>query len=187
MRIYITAFILVITLGLSSCGGSNDVASSGASAVSAATSATTPDVTPNTTATTPAVSTPTKPKINGQIDERTGVASVGAKMTIGTRLKLGSGSGFCPAGSGNTSGNTCAECSYGAPDCGSCFISTSNQFITTYCYQCSACDAGVNGCIQGTYGCNSCSIATGYVDGYWCQNDGTNITNACIQSTNACS
>ena len=186
MRTYITAFILVITLGLVSCGGSNDVASSGASAVSAATSATTPDVTPNTSATTPAVSTPTKPKINGQIDERTGVASVGAKMTIGAPLKLGSGSGFCPAGNGNTMGNTCSGCQNGAPDCGTCFISTGMQYTTTYCYQCGTCDAGVNGCIPNTLGCNSCSIATGYVDGYWCQNDGTNITNSCIQSTNAC-
>ena len=64
MRSYLTAFMLAITLGLVSCGGGNDVAASGTSAVSAA------------------ASTPTKPKINGQIDERTGVASVVAKMTI---------------------------------------------------------------------------------------------------------
>jgi len=63
-------------LTLVACGGGNDVASSGASAVSAATSATTPDVITNTTAMTPTVSAPTKLKINGQIDERTGVAPV---------------------------------------------------------------------------------------------------------------
>ena len=84
MRTYITAFMLVVTLGLVSCGGGNDVASSGASAVSAATNATTPDVITNTTAMTPTVSTPTKPKINGQIDERTGVAPVAAQLTVWT-------------------------------------------------------------------------------------------------------
>jgi len=63
------------SLGLVSCGGGNDVASSGATAVSAAAPATTNDA--STTALTP-----TEPKINGQIDERTGVAPVGAKMTV---------------------------------------------------------------------------------------------------------
>ena len=47
------------TLGLASCGGGNDVASSGATAVSAAA--------PTSTTTT------TEAKLNGQIDERTGV------------------------------------------------------------------------------------------------------------------
>ena len=68
MRTYITAFMLVVTLGLVSCGGGNDVASSGATAVSAAA--------PTSTTTT------TEAKLNGQIDERTGVAPVVAKMTI---------------------------------------------------------------------------------------------------------
>ena len=80
MRTCITAFMLLATLGLVSCGGGNDVASSGASAVSAAASATT------TTATASAPSTSaitaTEPKVNGQIDERTGVAPVAAQMTI---------------------------------------------------------------------------------------------------------
>ena len=89
MRTYITAFMLVVTLGLVSCGGGNDVASSGASAVSAATSTTTPDVALNTTATTPTLTTPTKPKINGQIDERTGVAPVAAQATLGTKRPPG--------------------------------------------------------------------------------------------------
>jgi len=53
-----------------SCGGGNDVASTGASAVSAAASATT--------------TTATEPKVNGQIDERTGVAPVAAQMTVWT-------------------------------------------------------------------------------------------------------
>ena len=66
MRTYITALILAATLALVSCGGGNDVASSGASAVSAA-----------------APSTPTtEAKVNGQIDERTGVAPVVAAATI---------------------------------------------------------------------------------------------------------
>jgi len=95
MRSYITTLMLVATLGLVSCGGGNDVASSGASAVSAATSATTPDVITNTTATTPTVSTPTKPKINGQIDERTGVAPVVAAMTVGGTKGGGGTGGLC--------------------------------------------------------------------------------------------
>ena len=84
MRIYITAFILVITLGLVSCGGGNDVASSGATAVSAAASTTaTPTI---ATESTTAVASPnaiTQPKLNGQIDERTGVAPVIAKGEFG--------------------------------------------------------------------------------------------------------
>ena len=112
MRTYITAFMLVATLGLVSCGGGNDVASSGASAVSAATSATTPDVTPNTTATTPTVSTPTKPKINGQIDERTGVAPLAAQMTISTATAACVGSPVADC-FGITSGSVCKS-SYNA-------------------------------------------------------------------------
>ena len=84
MRTYITAFMLVVTLGLVSCGGGNDVASSGASAVSAAAPASKPDISSaSSPLTTPATPT-TKPKINGQIDERTGVAPVGAAMTMST-------------------------------------------------------------------------------------------------------
>ena len=76
MRTYITSLMLVVTLGLVSCGGGNDVASSGASAVSAAAPASnaSPASAPSTAA--------TEPKVNGQIDERTGVAPVVAKMTI---------------------------------------------------------------------------------------------------------
>ena len=74
MRTCITAFMLVVTLGLVSCGGGNDVASSGASAVSAAA--------PVTTTTTTAAKQTNEPKVNGQIDERTGVAPVAAQMTI---------------------------------------------------------------------------------------------------------
>ena len=55
------------SLALVSCGGGNDVASSGASAVSAAA--------PTTT------TVGTEAKVNGQIDERTGVAPVVAAMT----------------------------------------------------------------------------------------------------------
>ena len=82
MRTYITAFMLVATLGLVSCGGGNDVASSGASAVSAAASATTTTATASAPSTTTAATTTTEPKVNGQIDERTGVAPVVASMTL---------------------------------------------------------------------------------------------------------
>ena len=75
MRTYLTAFMLLATLGLASCGGSNDVASSGATAVSAAAPVTT------TTATAPSTAA-TEAKVNGQVDERTGVAPVVAAMTI---------------------------------------------------------------------------------------------------------
>ena len=75
MRTFITAFMLVATLGLVSCGGGNDVASTGASAVSAAAPVT------STTA--------TEPKVNGQIDERTGVAPVAAQATIWTPYSNG--------------------------------------------------------------------------------------------------
>ncbi len=73
MRTYITALMLAATLALVSCGGGNDVASSGASAVSAAAPATTNDAT--------TASTPTEAKVNGQVDERTGVAPVVAQIT----------------------------------------------------------------------------------------------------------
>jgi hypothetical protein len=54
------------SLALVSCGGGNDVASTGASAVSAA------------------ATTTTEPKVNGQVDERTGVAPVVAQATLCT-------------------------------------------------------------------------------------------------------
>ena len=67
----------LVILGLASCGGGTDVASTGATAISAAAPAasTVTNSTPATTTTT------TVPKLNGQIDERTGVAPVAA-MTI---------------------------------------------------------------------------------------------------------
>jgi predicted small secreted protein len=58
------------SLALVSCGGGNDVASSGTTAVSAAAS----------TASTPSTPAP-EPKVNGQVDERTGVAPVVAALT----------------------------------------------------------------------------------------------------------
>jgi len=75
-RLLVLLFSLA-SLALVSCGGGNDVASSGASAVSAAAPVTT------TTATAPSTpaTTATEPKVNGQIDERTGVAPVVAAMT----------------------------------------------------------------------------------------------------------
>ena len=83
MRTYITTLLLATTLILASCGGGNDVASSGATAVSAAA---TPDVSPASAPPTTSVATQTtEPKINGQIDERTGVEPVSAKMTAGRK------------------------------------------------------------------------------------------------------
>ena len=70
-------------LALVACGGGNDVASSGASAVSAAV-APTPDAnTAITQSTTTAAKQTNEPKVNGQVDERTGVAPMAAQMTIG--------------------------------------------------------------------------------------------------------
>jgi len=66
MRTHITTLILTATLALVACGGGNDVASSGTSAVSAAA----PVAAPTSTATP---TTTTEPKVNGQVDERTGV------------------------------------------------------------------------------------------------------------------
>ena len=68
--------IALASLGLVSCGGGNDVASSGATAVSAA-------ATDSSSTSAPSTTTPTtEPKVNGQVDERTGVAPVAAQMTI---------------------------------------------------------------------------------------------------------
>ena len=76
MRTYITTLLLATTLILASCGGGNDVASSGATAVSAAAPVTTTTASPTPT------TTPTEAKLNGQVDERTGVAPVVAQMTV---------------------------------------------------------------------------------------------------------
>ena len=82
MRTYLTALILAATLALVSCGGGNDVASSGASAVSAA-----------------APSTPTtEAKVNGQVDERTGVAPVVARMDIAKSCSNYEGFNVCGCG-----------------------------------------------------------------------------------------
>ena len=83
MRTYITT-LLVATLGLVSCGGGNDVASSGATAVSAAA--------PTSTTTT------TEAKLNGQIDERTGVAPVVARMDIAKSCSNYEGFNVCGCG-----------------------------------------------------------------------------------------
>lgn len=89
MRTYITALILATTLGLLSCGGGNDVASSGATAVSAAAPATTPDLIPTTTATAIPITATIEPKHNGQLDERTEVSPVAAQATIAPSISNG--------------------------------------------------------------------------------------------------
>ena len=123
MRTYITTLLLATTLILASCGGGNDVGSSGATAVSAAAPVTTNDAT--TTA-----STPTEPKINGQVDERTGVAPVAAQMTMGGSVNY-STQNF----GGNSYGaflvNSSFPCAFGStPNQAivSCLISSVNQF-----------------------------------------------------------
>jgi hypothetical protein len=113
MRSYITAFMLVTSLGLVSCGGGNDVASSGASAVNAAAPVTT------TTATASAPSTAaTEPKANGQVDERTGVAPVVAAMTIAQTVEACTASGTY-GGTGPlltaTNAPTLAQCAAALP------------------------------------------------------------------------
>jgi hypothetical protein len=119
MRIYLTALMLLVTLGLVSCGGGNDVASSGASAVSAAASTTT--ATPTTEA-----------KVNGQVDERTGVAPLAAAMTVG-----GSVNYYTQNFGGNSYGaflvNSSFPCAFGStPNQAivSCLNSSANQFAT---------------------------------------------------------
>ena len=99
-----------------SCGGGNDVASSGATAVSAAA--------PTTTTVTP------EPKVNGQVDERTGVAPVAAQMTVG-----GSVNYYTQNFGGNSYGaflvNSSFPCAFGStPNQAivSCLISSVNQF-----------------------------------------------------------
>ena len=76
---------------------------------------------------------------------------------------------FCPT----AAATEVPSCVYAAPstqsDCQYWHVSTGQQYITTYCYDCGACDAGVNGCIPGTIGCNQCNIPSGYDNGYWCQ------------------
>ena len=84
MRPFLTSLACAAIFGLVSCGGGNDISSSGATAVSAAASvaATPAAVTESITA----VASPnviTEPKLNGQIDERTGVAPVTAKANLG--------------------------------------------------------------------------------------------------------
>ena len=103
------------SLALTSCGGGNDVASSGATAVSAASSPST------TTATAPTTPT-TEPKVNGQIDERTGVAPVAAQMTVGGSVNyytqnFGGNSygafpinGYYPCGFGSTPNRAMVSC-----------------------------------------------------------------------------
>jgi len=84
MRTYLTSLAFAVIFGLVSCGGGNDVASSGATAVSAVASATATATT--ATESTTAVASPnaiTQPKLDGQIDERTGVAPVIAKGEFG--------------------------------------------------------------------------------------------------------
>ena len=92
-RLLVLLFSLA-SLALVSCGGGNDVASSGTTAVSAAAPATntSPASTPSTAA--------TEPKVNGQVDEQTGVAPVAAQMTI---VPKPTGSYGCFQGDGGAS------------------------------------------------------------------------------------
>jgi hypothetical protein len=181
MRTYITAFMLVATLGLVSCGGGNDVASTGASAVSAAASATTTTATASTPS-TPAT-TATEPKVNGQVDERTGVAPVVASMTLahtvtaclasmtygGTGPLLYGGTGPLL---GRTTTPTLAQCSAALPSAwtiysnGGCatsmsFFGGNKPYLPNYQY--TACEYAIGDALTnaecealgGWYGCMS--------------------------------
>jgi predicted small secreted protein len=125
MRTYITTLLLATTLILASCGGGNDVASSGASAVSAAA---TPDVSPASAPSTTSVATQTtEPKINGQIDERTGVAPMVASMTPWSPTAnggCGKSVSFCPIWQGpaltNAQYTACTWALFYAQDLNSC-------------------------------------------------------------------
>ena len=100
-------------LALVACGGGNDVASSGASAVSAAAPVTAPS--------TPTTTTTAEAKVNGQVDERTGVAPVAALMTIWTVYSNG---GCAKSFGGNgprltqAQQNACNEAVGNANNCG---------------------------------------------------------------------
>ena len=84
MRTYLTSLAFAVIFGLVSCGGGNDMASSGATAVSAAASATaTPTTATESTTAVASSNAITQPKLNGQSDERTGVAPVIAKSEFG--------------------------------------------------------------------------------------------------------
>ena len=113
MRTYITTLLVATTLILASCGGGNDVASSRATAVSAAVSAAAPVTT--TAASAPATTTPTtEAKVNGQVDERTGVAPVVAEFTTWSpTAKGGCANSTNLGGSGETLNtdqfNACSE------------------------------------------------------------------------------
>jgi len=77
----------LMMLGLVSCGGGNEVASSGASAVSATASVSNPDASPiGSPSTITATKQTTEPKVNGQIDERTGVAAVAAQLSVSNNV-----------------------------------------------------------------------------------------------------
>ena len=112
MRTYITALMLATALALVACGGGNDVASSGTSAVSAAAS----------TASTPSTPAP-EPKVNGQVDERTGVAPVVAALTAWNPTSNGGCGNSSTYGYGN-SGPSLTNAQYNA--CNSAFSNVSN-------------------------------------------------------------
>ena len=136
MRTFITTLLLATTLILASCGGGNDVASSGATAVSAAATDSSSTSAPSTTTAT------TEPKVNGQIDERTGVAPVVAQMTMGVGVTYFTrylGNNFAAF-----LGNSSFPCAFGSsPNQAivSCLNSSVNQFAfyilngTTYITQ----------------------------------------------------
>jgi len=120
IRTYLTTLVAALTLV--ACGGGNDVASSGASAVSAAAPVTT------TAATAPATTTPTtEAKVNGQVDERTGVAPVVAALTAWSPTAnggCGKSVSFCPIWQGpaltNAQYTACTWALFYAQDLNSC-------------------------------------------------------------------
>jgi len=79
MRTYLIT--LFFALALVACGGGNDVASSGASAVSAAAPVNSPDA---STTSTPLSTPSTEPKVSGQANDQNRVAPVVAQATVWT-------------------------------------------------------------------------------------------------------
>ena len=119
-RLLVLLFSLA-SLALVSCGGGNDVASSGTTAVSAAAPATASA----SSAITSTLITTTEPKVNGQIDERTGVAPVAAQMTI---VPKPTGSYGCFQGDGGAS--VMGVVDFGANTMNGTYISGNELFCT---------------------------------------------------------
>ena len=137
------------TLGLVSCGGGNDVASSGASAVSAAAPVNSPDA---STTSTPLSTPSTEPKVSGQANDQSRVAPVAAQARVWTPYGTSGcaqSSSFCGYGPALTSQQYAA-----------CIVELAVDTSMSYSAQCQWAGGEwtyVNS-VTGSYYCNvSCS------------------------------